>query len=83
MSMVRCLRKMSTNTTPVIYIRICALSELIPNILRHICVPSDLVTVVQFHLQNFPLGIIADGVDIRTAETERFDCRFLRESFLF
>ena len=72
MSMVHCLRKMPANTTSVIYIRICALSKLIPNILRHICVPSDLTAVVQSYLQNLPLGIVTDSVDIRAAETESF-----------
>ena len=69
---VYCLWKMTANTALVIYIRISTLSELIPDILRHIYVPSDLVTVTQSYLQNLPLGIIADSVDICAAETEGF-----------
>lgn len=72
MHSVHCLWKMAANAALVIYIRISTLSELIPDILRHIYVPSDLVTVTQSYLQNLPLGIITDSVDICAAETEGF-----------
>ena len=63
------LPKMTADTPPVVHIRTFTLPEPVPDLLGHICVPSDSSASGHSNLQQRPLGIVANSINVRTAKT--------------
>ena len=68
------LRKIPADPASIIYIRTGAVSELIPDFLRHIIILPDSAAPQQPDLKQFALRIITDGINIGAAKAKVYGC---------
>ena len=68
----RQLGKMATDTPAVKKLRIRALPESVPYLLRYALIPSAAPGFRHPHLQFFPLGVISHSINMRPAKAKAF-----------
>lgn len=68
------LRKIPADPASIIYIRTGAVSELIPDFLRHIKIAPDPTAPQESDLKQFALCVITDGINVGAAEAKVYGC---------